>query len=228
MGNLNLRAAKDDTEESGNKVVAGAKLAVAAHLLAGVAETLESQTDTVISAVLLAIGTALYEFSGVKGAKQSQTWASFSSAFALHALLEASMFENTFVWIATGGFIIVLITTTSAEVTPRSHGRMALEAAATYGLALVAFVDSKNAVLTKALGLILGATSLNLLLSVVFADRSGTRFAFAVAGNQGALGALLVGHAAYYVLREPQEKTLFAQFAALAIAISMSSLGFQS
>ena len=181
-----------------------------------------------ISAVLLAVAVVLYEFSGSDGANVSQTWAAFSFAFSLHALLEASMFENTFVWIATGVFLAVLVATTAAEVTPRTHGRMALEAAATYGLAMVAFADLENAVLTKALGLILGATSLNVLFTVLFADESGTRFGFAVAGNQAALGALLVGHAAYYVLREPEEKTVFAQFAALAVAISMSSLGYKT
>jgi hypothetical protein len=222
MGNLNVR------ESGSNKVVAGAKLATAAHLLSGAAATLDSsQTDTVISAALLAIGTTEYVLSNEKGARASETWSAFACAFSLHGLLEASMFKNTFVWVATGLGLIVLINSTAAYATPRMNGRLALEAAATYGLALVAFADDSNAVLTRALGLILGATSLNVLFTLLFANSGDGPYAFATAGNQLAFGAAVIGHAAYYVLRDADDRTVFPQFVALAVAISMSSFGYR-
>ena len=50
-------------------------------------------------------------------------------------------------------------------------------------------------------------------------------FNFVTSGNQFMFGAAVIAHASYYVLLAAEEKTVYAQFVALAVAVSASSVG---
>jgi hypothetical protein len=208
------------------RIDAGVKMACAAHLLAGASDTLESETDTFIAAVVLAIAAMFYLLSPTRGGHASINLSALSCAFSVHALLEANKFTNTFVWLATGVSLLTLVNVFSALYGERTNGRIALEAATTYAVSLVAFANNEYAVLTRGLGLLLSGTSLLVLLSILISDNSTLPFAFTVSGNQFTFGATVVAHSAYYVLREDEEKSIYGQFVALAVFVGTSSFGF--
>lgn len=211
-----------------NRITAGAKLVVAAHFLLGVTDTMSSQTDTVISAILLALACFFYAFSVNAGEHVCQNFSALSAAFSVHALLEADIFTNTFIWVATGFILLTIVNGFTSYNFEATTGRLAFEGIATYAVALVSFVKDENAVLTKGLGFLLGATSLLVFFATMITDnehRGDKLYSFAPTGNQVAFGASVIAHASYYVLLEENDKTVYAQFVALAVAVSMSSVG---
>ena len=208
-----------------NRITAGAKLVVAAHFLLGVTSTMSSETDTVISAVLLGLASFFYAFSVNTGESVSQNFSALSAAFSVHALLEADIFTNTFVWLATGFILLTIVNGFTSYNFEATTGRLAFEGIATYAVALVSFVKDENAVLTKGLGFLLGATSLLVFFSTMFANDNNKEYSFIATGNQVAFGASVIAHASYYVLLAENDKTVYAQFVALAVAVSMSSVG---
>ena len=208
------------------RINAGAKVAAAGHLLAGVADTMSSETDTVIAAILLSISCFFYVFAVDTGNAASQNFAALSCAFSIHALLEANIFTNTFVWLATGVGLLTLSNCVTAYQTEISIYRLAFEAATTYAVALVSFVNDEYAVLTRGLGLLLAGSSLLVFVSIMASGNSTQPLNFVVTGNQFMFGAAVIAHASYYVLLAAEEKTVYAQFVALATAVSASSVGF--
>ena len=207
------------------RIDASAKLVCAAHLLAGTADTMPSQTDTVVSAVLLVIASTFYVLSPERGNVASINFSALACAFSVHALLEADKFTNTFVWLATGVALLMLVNCIGTLGVNRSMGRVAVEALATYAVSLVAFVDDEFAVLTRSLGLLLSGTSMLVLLTILLSKNEASPFSFAFAGNQFAFAATVVAHSAYYVLREADDKSVYGQFVALAVFIGTSSFG---
>ena len=204
---------------------AAVRLAIASHFLAGAADTLSSETDTVIAAVALAVACIFYTVSQERGYSAAITGAALSCAFLVHALLEANKFTNTFVWVATGVSLITLVNTFAAFLVEKTYGRYVFEAASTYAVSLVAFTDDEYAVLTRALGLLLSGTSLLVLVTVLWAKKTDDSLKVVAAGNQFAFGATIIGHSAYYVLREAEEKSVYGQFVALAVFVSTSAIG---
>lgn len=209
------------------RIRAGATVAVAGHLLAGVADTMSSETDTVIAAVLLAIACFFFVFAVETGNGVCQNFAALSCAFSVHALLEADIFTNTFVWLASGIGLLTLTNCITAYQIKTNTYRLSLEAAVTYAVALVSFVNDEYAVLTRGLGFLLAGSSLLVYVAIMASSETTEPFGFIVTGNQFAFGAAVVAHASYYVLLPPEEKTVYAQFVALAVAVSASALGHE-
>jgi len=212
------------------RIRAGATVAVAGHLLAGVADTMSSETDTVIAAVLLAIACFFFVFAVETGNGVCQNFAALSCAFSVHALLEADIFTNTFVWLASGIGLLTLTNCITAYQIKTTTFRLSLEAAVTYAVALVSFVNDEYAVLTRGLGFLLAGSSLLVYVAIMASDTTTQPFAFGfiVTGNQFAFGAAVIAHASYYVLLPPDEKTVYAQFVALAVGVSASALGHKT
>lgn len=216
---------KPTMSELSPRINAGAKVAVAGHLLSGIADTMSSETDTIISAVLLSISCFFFVFAVDTGSAASQNFAALSCAFSVHALLEADIFTNTFVWLASGVGLLALTNCITAYQTDISIYRLSFEAASTYAVALVSFVNDEYAVLTRGLGLLLAGSSLLVFVSIMASGSSTRPFNFVAAGNQFMFGAAVIAHASYYVLLAAEEKTVYAQFVALAVAVSASSVG---
>ena len=83
----------------GLKSDAAVKLAIASHFLAGTADTLSSETDTVIAAVVLA-ACIFYVVPGTRVFGGRDRCRTLLRLFGPRAL-EADKFTNTFVWVAT-------------------------------------------------------------------------------------------------------------------------------
>ena len=213
------------------RINAGAVILVASHLLSGVGDSMPSETDTVISACLLAIALLFFVLAIDGGEATSQNFAAVSCSFSIHALLEASIFTNTFVWVATGVGRLTLVGCVEAGdgfgYQKFTTGRLWMEAASTYAVALVSFVTDEYAVLTRSLGVLLAVSSLLVLVAIMAPKRANLDYGFVLCGNRFAFGAAVIAHAAYYVLLKEKDKTTYAAFVAFAVAVGLSTYGKQ-